>query len=145
MSFYIGFLRSWEVLRWVRNILNRARREWWAVHIEAWQRSGLSQRRYCRDHHLASETFPRWLRAITDAETAKLRAQCAKILAEAERDERRRQRKGPLMRSGDKRSRAVQAFWAMHDVLTRMIDGHPVNRLDELLPWAWKSGIHVKA
>ncbi|TGS08823.1 transposase domain-containing protein, partial [Mesorhizobium sp. M2E.F.Ca.ET.209.01.1.1] len=22
------------------------------------------------------------------------------------------------------------------DVLVRMVDGHPVNRLDELLPWA---------
>ena len=29
--------------------------------------------------------------------------------------------------------------------LTRMVDGHPNSRLDELLPWAWKSGDHVKA
>jgi len=28
-------------------------------------------------------------------------------------------------------------------VLTRMVDGHPINRLDELLPWAWKAGNHV--
>jgi len=24
-----------------------------------------------------------------------------------------------------------------------MVDGHPINRLDELLPWAWKAGNHV--
>jgi hypothetical protein len=28
-------------------------------------------------------------------------------------------------------------------VLTRMVDGYPINRLDELLPWAWKQEIHV--
>ena len=94
---------------------NPARREWWSVHIEAWQRSGLSQRRYCRIHRLTGTTFTRWLRTITDAEAAKIRAQTANILAETERDERRKQRKGrPLKLSGDKRSQAAQAFWAMH-------------------------------
>jgi hypothetical protein len=94
---------------------NAARREWWAVHVEAWQRSGLSQRRYCRTHRLTGTTFTRWLRAITDAEVAKIRAQNARILAETELDERRKHRKGrPLRLSADKRSQAVQAFWAMH-------------------------------
>ena len=73
---------------------NAARREWWAVHIEAWQRSGQSQRRYCRTHRLTDTTFTRWLRAIADAEVAKIRAQNARILAETEHDERRRRRKG---------------------------------------------------
>jgi hypothetical protein len=91
---------------------NAARREWWTVHIEAWQRSGLSQRRYCRTHRLTDTTFTRWLRAIADVEVAKIRAQNARILAETELDERRRHRKGrPLRLSEDKRS---QAFWAMH-------------------------------
>ena len=55
---------------------------------------GLSQRRYRRTHHLTDTTFTRWLRAIADAEVAKIRAQNARILAETERDERRRRRKG---------------------------------------------------
>ncbi|WP_197701076.1 transposase domain-containing protein [Paracoccus aminovorans] len=30
------------------------------------------------------------------------------------------------------------------DVLQRMVGDHPVNRLDELLPWSWKAGNPVK-
>lgn len=98
-----------------KHFQNKARREWWSIHIEAWQRSGLSQRRYCRMHRLTDTTFTRWLRAITDAEAAKIRAQNAKILAETEHDERRRQRRGrPFKLTANKRSQAVQAFWAMH-------------------------------
>lgn len=94
---------------------NPARREWWAVHIEAWQRSGLSQRRYCRTHRLTDTTFTRWLRAIADVEVAKIRAQNARILAKTEHDERRRRRKGRRFKlSEDKRNQAVQAYWAMH-------------------------------
>jgi hypothetical protein len=82
------------------------------VHIEAWRRSGLSQRRYCRTHRLTDTTFTRWLRAIGDVEVAKFRAQNARILAETERDDRRKRRKGRRFElSEDKRNRA---FWAMH-------------------------------
>jgi transposase len=38
----------------------------------------------------------------------------------------------------------VEPYSYLTDVLTRMVDGHPVNRLDEFLPWAWKPQIHVK-
>jgi transposase len=38
----------------------------------------------------------------------------------------------------------VEPYAYLHDVLTRMVDGHPINRLDELLPWAWTPGDHVK-
>ena len=37
----------------------------------------------------------------------------------------------------------VEPYAYLSDVLTRMVEGHPVNRLDELLPWAWKSVNHV--
>lgn len=37
----------------------------------------------------------------------------------------------------------VEPYAYLNDVLARMVDGHPVNRLDELLPWAWKPQNHV--
>ena len=38
----------------------------------------------------------------------------------------------------------VEPYAYLRDVLTRMVDGYPVNRLDELLPWTWKAGNPVK-
>ena len=38
----------------------------------------------------------------------------------------------------------VEPYAYLHDVLTRMVGGHPINRIDELLPWAWKAANHVK-
>jgi transposase len=43
------------------------------------------------------------------------------------------------------RLNGVEPYAYLKDVLTKMTDGHPVNRLDELLPWAWKAGADVKA
>ena len=34
----------------------------------------------------------------------------------------------------------VEPYAYLKDVLERMVDGYPINRLDELLPWAWKAG-----
>jgi transposase len=34
----------------------------------------------------------------------------------------------------------VEPYAYLRDVLARMVDGHPINRLDDLLPWAWKAG-----
>nr|WP_278450249.1 IS66 family transposase [Brevundimonas diminuta] len=38
---------------------------------------------------------------------------------------------------------SVEPFAYLRDMLERMVEGHPVNRLDELLPWAWTPGNHV--
>jgi len=32
----------------------------------------------------------------------------------------------------------LEPYAYLRDVLERMVDGHPINRLDELLPWNWK-------
>lgn len=82
----------------------RARHEWWSVHVEAWRRSGLSRRIYCRQHRLTEKTFGRWLVRIEGAEALRANAELAR---EAKRN------KAPRW-SSDARSRAVQAFWAMH-------------------------------
>ena len=39
---------------------------------------------------------------------------------------------------------AVEPYAYLHDVLTRMVDGHPINRLKELLPWRWQPANAVK-
>lgn len=38
----------------------------------------------------------------------------------------------------------VEPYAYLVDILQRMVDGHSVNRLDELLPWAWNAGNPVK-
>jgi transposase len=38
----------------------------------------------------------------------------------------------------------VEPYEYLRDVLTRMVGGHPISRLDDLLPWAWKAGNPVK-
>ncbi|SKA39019.1 IS66 family transposase [Consotaella salsifontis] len=39
----------------------------------------------------------------------------------------------------------VEPYAWLVDVLQRMVDDHPANRLDELLPWAWKAARSVKS
>lgn len=38
----------------------------------------------------------------------------------------------------------VEPYAYLRDVLQRMVDGHPINRLDELLPWNWGAENVVK-
>lgn len=87
---------------------NRGKREWWSVHVEAWQRSGLSQVKYCNVHGLELGTFARCLNVLTDAKMAKMRVERVAV------DRKRvRTKKGGKLAT-DRRNRAAQAFWAMH-------------------------------
>jgi hypothetical protein len=42
------------------------------------------------------------------------------------------------------KSNGVESYAYLNDVLTRMVGGHPINRIVELLPWAGKAANHVK-
>lgn len=86
----------------------KARHSFWSVHVEAWRRSGLTRRKYCRQFSLDQRTFARWLKHLIDEETLKQRAESIK-------EERRRLRKkGRIMLTRCSKSKAVQAYWAMH-------------------------------
>lgn len=80
----------------------KPKRVYWQTHIEAWQRSGLSQRAYCDGHRICLQTFRRWLKMFEEEAGQKL-----------ERAEKRRRKRAKTLSAG-KRSKAVQAFWAMH-------------------------------
>ena len=101
-SFNGGLLVAWNYYE------RQGKREWWSVHVEAWQRSCLTQIKYCNIHGLERGTFSRWLNALTDAKMAKLRVE----RVAAERNQSRKNK--PLKLSLDKRNQAVQAYWAMH-------------------------------
>lgn len=79
----------------------KANRAWWQVHIEAWQKSGLSVTRYCAVHGLTTKSFNIWRREIAVWEDEK----------ELQRQKDRKRRR-PI--SPEMRAKAKQAFWAMH-------------------------------
>ena len=80
---------------------HKARRAWWATHLEAWRRSGVTRTEYCRLHRLNKSRFDRWLNALNLLESAREEAR-----------QRRKRTREPV--SGNKRNKAIQAFWAMH-------------------------------
>jgi transposase-like protein len=74
---------------------------YWSVHVEAWRRSGISCAEYCRRHQLSKGAFDRWRKALCEMEEERQRAR-----------ERRKRTREPLSRNN--RTKAAQAFWAMH-------------------------------
>jgi len=101
--------RSWE----------KAHSPYWSLHVEAWRQSGMDRAIYCRQHGLSVKAFGRWMNHLISKEEARKHAE---YLLELRREERRQQRgkKGKRRQkrryavSTDIRSRAIQAFWAMH-------------------------------
>ncbi len=44
---------------------NKGRDRFWQAHLSAWQRSGLTQKEYCRRQGLAAWSFSTWKRRLT--------------------------------------------------------------------------------
>ncbi|MFC3323578.1 IS66-like element accessory protein TnpA [Mesorhizobium cantuariense] len=103
----------------LRYFENKARQSWWVVHVEAWQRSGMTRTEYCRVHRLTKDTLDRWLKYFAGNEAARKHAEYQAELRRQKRLEERakRQKKWARLRfsvTTDVRNRAVQAYWAMH-------------------------------
>ncbi|MGX7877345.1 IS66 family insertion sequence element accessory protein TnpA [Mesorhizobium sp. ORM6] len=101
--------RSWE----------KARSPYWPMHVEAWRQGGLSRTEYRRHHGLSKNTFDRWMMHLISKEDVRKHAEYQAQLRRQERREEREKRLKKRARlryavSTDMRSRAVQAFWAMH-------------------------------
>ena len=97
----------------------KAHSPYWSLHVEAWRQSGMARADYCRQHGLSTKTFERWMKHLISKEEAR---EHAKSLQDSRRQEQRRQQGKSGKRSQrprysvrtDTRSRALQAFWAMH-------------------------------
>jgi transposase-like protein len=90
---------------------------YWSLHVEAWRRSGLSRGEYCARHGLKPTIFVRWMKHLIGVEEARKHADELRELRRKERAQQRKEPPRPTHRFGartDTRSRAIQAFWAMH-------------------------------
>jgi hypothetical protein len=90
---------------------------YWSLHVEAWRRSGLSRADYCVRHGLKVKIFTRWMKHLIGVEEARKHADQLRELRRKERAQQRKAPPRPTHRFGartDMRSRAIQAFWAMH-------------------------------
>jgi len=102
-----------------RRFENHALRSYWSIHVEAWQRSGVSQRAYCIQHRLSRKVFVTWLKQFMSEEEVRKHKEYLTKLCRQEQAKKRAQGKGKPRRNRygartDMRSSAVQAFWAMH-------------------------------
>lgn len=97
----------------------KAHSPYWSLHVEAWRQSGMARADYCRQHGLSTKTFDSWMKHLISKEEA---GEHAKSLQDSRRQEHRRQQGKSGRRHlrprysvrSDTRSRALQAFSAMH-------------------------------
>lgn len=65
--------------RWVGDDVKESS---WRKHIEDWEKSGISKRRYCIKNHLSQSSFGTWVREIALRDREKVSSVNAAILAE---------------------------------------------------------------
>src|SRR5215469_6400785 len=76
LASHIGVLRTLEDLRMrYRRSWEKAHSPYWALHVEAWRRSGLSRSDYCSRHGLKKKTFDRWMKHLIGVEEARKHAE----------------------------------------------------------------------
>ncbi|MFG1228617.1 IS66-like element accessory protein TnpA [Xanthobacter wiegelii] len=97
----------------------KAHSRYWSMHVEAWRQSRLSRAEYCRHHGLSKNTFGKWMKHLISEADARKHAEYLAELRRRESLEARAKRQRKRARLGfsvstDVRSRAAQAFWAMH-------------------------------
>ncbi len=78
-----------------------ARLAYWSVHIEAWLRSGLSQRAYCGHQRLAVGKMRRWVQILS-------------VSGSTTPQSPRKPGLSRVPRTHSARSKALIAFWSMH-------------------------------
>jgi len=103
----------------LRRFENTAHRSFWLVHIEAWQRSGLTRTAYCRQHRVSKHTLDGWLKHLAGEDAARKHAEYHAELRRQQKHELREKRRKLRARrrfgvSTDVTNRALQAYWAMH-------------------------------
>jgi hypothetical protein len=135
----MGTRRSWE----------NAHSPYWSLHVEAWRRSRLSRMEYCARHGLKTKTFARWMKHLIGVEEARKHTAELRELRRKERLQKREKGGGetpPRPRFGartDMRSRAVQAYWAMHVEVLNWSGMSVRDYANALLlsPWPFASGM----
>ena len=53
-----------------RNEASKIKQCQWQAHIQAWEKSGLLQNKYCRQHQLSSSQFCYWKKKLKQAKTS---------------------------------------------------------------------------
>jgi hypothetical protein len=103
--------------------------DFWRAHHEAWKRSDLNQREYCQFHSLPQKAFENWRQKFRGEPQPPQR----KLLY------RRRGLSPPFsQRLSPTLSPPLSPGAYLKDILERMSAGHPMSRIDELLPWNWR-------
>ena len=113
---------------------------WWA-HLDGWRRSELNQREYCELHGLPLKRFGNWRAKFKHEDPAPTGIRPVALgrknhlFAGSDGGADRWAAVASLLATA--KLNGVEPYAYLKDALDRMTRGHPINRIDELLPWNW--------